>query len=197
MDFDLIWQAVLIFVVATILLRIGGRKSIAQMTIPQTVIMIGIGTLLIQPITGNGLWVTFLLAGVLILSLIVTELIELFFDKPETIISGKAVQVIENGSLIEKNLKKLRMTVDQLEARLRQTGISSITHVQSAMIESNGQIGYQLKEGQQPATKEDIERLIYLIQTGQLKQKNELPEGKDIFREVQYGDPTPPPERLQ
>lgn len=197
MDFDLIWQTALIFVVATILLRIGGRKSIAQMTIPQTVIMIVIGTLLIQPITGHGLWTTFLLAGILIFSLIVSELIDLFFDKSETLISGKAVPVIENGSIIEKNLKKLRLTVDQLEARLRQVGISSITHVQSAMIESNGQIGYQLKDGKQPATKEDIDRLIHLIQTGQLMPKSELPPGKDIFKEVQYGDPTPPPNRLQ
>lgn len=40
MDFNLIWQTVLIFVIGTFILRIGGRKSISQMTIPQTIIMI-------------------------------------------------------------------------------------------------------------------------------------------------------------
>lgn len=65
--------------------------------------MIALGTLLIQPITGNGLWPTFLLASVLVASLVVTELIGLNFNKSESLIRGKAVPVIENGALDEKN----------------------------------------------------------------------------------------------
>ncbi|MFA8438628.1 YetF domain-containing protein [Pueribacillus sp. YX66] len=53
-----------------------------------------------------------------------------------------------------------------------QSGISSIADVQYATIESNGQIGYTLKQKKQSATKEDIQRLIHLIQTGQLKQQS-------------------------
>lgn len=159
--------------------------------------MIALGTLLIQPITGNGLWPTFLLASVLVASLVVTELIGLNFDKSESLIRGKAVPVIENGTLDEKKLKKLRLTVDQLEAQLRQSGINSIADVQYATIESNGQIGYTLKQKKQPATKEDIQRLIHLIQTGQLKQQSQTPEGEDIFKEIQHCNPTLPPNRLQ
>ena len=46
MDLDWIWKAVLIVLSGTLLLRIAGRKSISQMTLAQTVIMIGIGSLL-------------------------------------------------------------------------------------------------------------------------------------------------------
>ncbi|WP_428911775.1 hypothetical protein [Niallia sp. Krafla_26] len=67
------------------------------MTIPQTVIMIAIGTLLIQPVTGKGFWTTFGVAITLVLSLILTEYILLKFDGAETAITGKAVPVIENG----------------------------------------------------------------------------------------------------
>lgn len=197
MDLNLIWQTLLIFVVATILLRLGGRKSVSQLTIPQAVIIFSLGTLIIQPVAGNGLWTTFVLAGVLVASLVVTELIELHSNKSETLITGKAVPVIENGSLNEKNLAKLRLTVDQLEQQLRISGVSSLSHVQSATVETNGQVGYKLKQHKQPATKEDVERLIYLIQTGQLKQKSETPAGKDMFKEIEFGDPTPPPQRLQ
>ena len=162
MDLNLIWQTLLIFIVGTIILRIGGRKKISQMTIPQTVMMIAIGPLLIQPVSGWGLGTTFGIAVSLVLCLIITEFIQLKFDNAETAISGKAVPVIENGTLIESNLKKLRLPVDKLEQRLRQASISSIRDVQYAALESNGQLGYTLKSEKQPATKEDIQNLIYI-----------------------------------
>jgi len=172
MDLNLIWQTLLIFIVGTIFLRISGRKTISQITIPQTVIMIAIGTLLIQPVTGRGLWTTFGLAGILVLSLILIEYIQFKFDKAETAVSGKAIPVIQNGVLIENNLKKLRLTVDKLEERLRQVGITSISDVQYGTIESNGQLGYTLIPEKQPATKQDIQNLIMVIQYGQLINTN-------------------------
>lgn len=185
MNFNLIWQTLLIFVIGTLLLRIGGRRSISQMTIPQTVIMIAIGTLLIQPVTGKGLWATFGVALVLILSLIVTEYLQLKFDGAESAISGKAVIVIENENLNEENLKKLRLPVDKLEARLRQAGISAISDVQFATIESSGQLGYTLKKEKQPATKEDIMNLIQLIQSGQFNNANSQTSAQhNIFNEI-------------
>ena len=183
MDFNLIWQTILIFIVGTFYLRISGRKTISQMTIPQTVLVIAIGTLLIDPVTRKGFWATFFLAGILVLSLIITEYIQLKFDKAETVISGKAVPVIENGALLVANMKKLRLTVDKLEERLRQVGITSIEDVQYATMESNGQLGYTLKPEKQPATKEDIQNLIALIQTGKtLDMNNETKQ--NIFVET-------------
>lgn len=183
MDLNLIWQTLLIFIIGTIILRIGGRKAISQMTIPQTVIMIAIGTLLIQPVSGRGLWTTFGIAGILVLCLIVTEFIQLKFDNAETALSGKAISIIENGTLNESNLTKLRLPVDKLEERLRQAGISSIHDVQYATIESNGQLGYTLKSEKQPATKEDIQNLMKFIQNG--KQLSITNQSKDnIFTET-------------
>ena len=198
MDFNLIWQTLVIFAIGTIILRLSGRKSISQMTIPQTVIMIAVGSLLIQPVTGNGLWPTLGVASILVLSLIATEYIQMKFDGAETVISGKAVPVIENGILIEKNLKKLRLSVDKLEARLRQSGIMAIDDVQFATLEISGQLGYTLKEGKQPATKEDIQKLIQLIQNGQLINVNNQPsKQEDIFTETLERKPTDVPKHLQ
>lgn len=183
MDLNLIWQTLLIFIVGTIYLRISGRKTISQMTIPQTVIMIAIGTLLIQPVSGRGLWTTFGIAGILVLSLILAEYIQLKFNKTETFITGKAVPVIQNGMLMENNLKKLRLTVDKLEERLRQVGITSIQDVQYATIESNGQLGYTLVPKKQPATKEDIQNLIMIIQNKEQLNTN-IQTQHNIFTET-------------
>ena len=118
-DFHWIWQTILIFYGGRLILRLAGRKSISQMTITQVVVMIGIGSLLIQPIAEEGVFRT-LAVGVLITGLMVlTEYLEVKFDKLETISTGKAKIVIEDGQLNLKNLKKLRMSVDRLENTIK------------------------------------------------------------------------------
>ncbi|MCG3087904.1 DUF421 domain-containing protein [Sporosarcina cyprini] len=180
---EYIWKTLLIFIVATVLLRISGRKSISEMTVPQVVVLFSLGTLIIQPVTGHGLWTTFGLAAILIICLIVTEWLELVIDTSETIITNRGKPIIIDGQLHIKNMRKMRLTVDQLEARLRQVGISSIQDVKHATLESNGQLGYELQDAKQPATKEDIQTLIHLIQTGELKLPSETPSN-NIFVET-------------
>ncbi len=160
MELSWIWKAILIFFVGTLILRIGGRKSISQMTISQTIVMIGLGSLLIQPVSGKGLFVTFAVASLLTIMMIITEYLEIKVDALETFFSGKAVVVIKNGQLNINNLRKLRLSIDRLETRMRQAGISSLEDIQNATIEVSGQLGYELKENKKPVTKEDFALLM-------------------------------------
>lgn len=202
---DWIWKAVLIISVGTIILRIAGRKSISQMTLAQTVIMIGIGSLLIQPVSGKNIWVTFGVGGVLVLTLLVIEFLQVKFDFIEKFLTGRAVTIIENGSLKEDHIKKLRFTVDQLEMKLRQNSVTNINDVKTATLEPNGQIGVELKENKQPATKEDInnimKELVHLrnsLSSDQAFQKSATVQEANIFNEVESQNNTPePPQRLQ
>lgn len=164
MEWDWIWKSFLIVISGTLLLRLAGRKSIAQMTLAQTVVMIGIGSLLIQPLAGKNVWITIGVGALLMLTLILMEYGQLKSDRLEQFITGKSKVVIENGMLQTKNLRKLRLTVDQLEIQLRQNQISRIDDVQFATLEPNGQLGIQLKEHVQPATKRDLQILMLEVQ---------------------------------
>lgn len=165
MDWNLLWKAVLVVVVGTLLLRLAGRKSISQMTLAQTVIMIGIGSLLVQPIAGKNIWVTFVVGLMLILTLIVIELLEIKVDKAEGFVTGRAKVIIRDGVLQEKKLRKLRFTVDQLEMKLRQQNVTRISDVKWATLEPNGQVGCELTESAKPATKQDIHTLRQEIES--------------------------------
>jgi uncharacterized membrane protein YcaP (DUF421 family) len=164
MEFDWIWKSILVVVGGTLLLRIAGRKSIAQMTLAQVVVMIGIGSLLIQPVVGRNIWITFGVGGVLVLTLILMEFGQLKSDLFEKFITGKAIVLIENGILNQNNLRKLRLTVDQLEMQLRQLSVSKISDVQYATLEPNGRLGYTLKEEAQTPTVKQIKKLEQDIQ---------------------------------
>src|SRR5699024_12734172 len=134
MDWNLIWQAILIVLIGTLLLRIAGRKTISQMTLAETVLMISIGTLLIQPVTSKSVWASFIVGLVLVLTLLFMEFMQLKVDTLETWITGKAKIVIENGQINEKEMAKLRLTVDQLEMYLRQNNVTSISDVKLATL---------------------------------------------------------------
>lgn len=199
MDLDMIWKVLLIFAIGTLYLRISGRKTISQMTMPEAIIMIAFGTMLIQPVTSKSIWSTIVVGAIFILALIVTEWIQIKSDFLESIISGKSVPVVEKGQLHKNNLRKLRLTVDKLEERLRQLGIASINDLETATVEVNGKLGYTLKPEKQPATKEDIQALIHLIQTGHLnKPVMNNNANQNIFSEIinkKHADS--PPENLQ
>ncbi|SET53293.1 Uncharacterized membrane protein YcaP, DUF421 family [Oceanobacillus limi] len=163
MDLDWIWKAVVVVVAGTILLRVAGRKSISQMTLPQTVIMIGIGSLLIQPVAGENIWRTVGAGGVLVITLVLMEYLQIKGNPFEKFISGNSKVIIEDGRLNEQNLRKVRLTVDQLEGNLRQRNVTKIEDVQYATLEPNGQLGFKLKPDAEPVTKKEFKQLIDLI----------------------------------
>ncbi|WP_329602687.1 DUF421 domain-containing protein [Terrilactibacillus tamarindi] len=167
LDLHFIWKVIVIVFGGVLILRLAGRKSISQLTVAQTIMMIAVGSLIIQPVSERNIWITMLITFLMVATLLFIEYITLKYDTLETFIYGKSLLVVENGQLNKRNLKKLRLTVDMLEVRLRQQNIQKFSDLQWATIESNGQLGYMLKPEKQYATKEDILMLKSLIQLNQ------------------------------
>lgn len=198
MDIHLIWKAVLVVIGGTILLRFAGRKTLSETTLGETVIMISLGTLLIQPLVSDQLLQTFLVGGILILTLLALEYLQVKSNLIEKIIAGEGKVLIENGEIHEKNLLKLHMTVDQLEIYLREKSVMSLDDVEIATLESNGQISFLLKEEARPITKKDLKALEnnlyaliheqkHLFHRSQNSEKQNLSidkEKQNIFKEV-------------
>ncbi|MBV5121637.1 DUF421 domain-containing protein [Bacillus halotolerans] len=154
------WEALILIISGIILLRISGRKSISQMTLAQTVVMISIGTIIVQPIIETSLWRTLVAASIFTVALILMEWLQVKANWMEKFITGKAKLVVEDGKLNIENIKKLRLTVDQLEMRMRLHGISSIKDVKNATIEANGQLGYELRDDKKPLTMGDFKKMM-------------------------------------
>lgn len=188
MDLNFIWKAAVVVIGGILILRVAGRKSISQLTVAQTVMMVAVGSLIIQPVSDRNIWITMLITLLMVLTLILIEYVVFKFDSLEHYIYGKSVIVVENGEIKSGNLKKLRLTVDMLEVRLRQQSVQSITDLQWATIESNGQLGYMLKPEKQYATKEDIEKMLTKIQSNtqlsSTKNQNQTKKTNNLFKEV-------------
>ncbi|QPC48091.1 DUF421 domain-containing protein [Mangrovibacillus cuniculi] len=202
MDLDWIWKSILIIIAGTLLLRIAGRKSISQMTLAQTVIMIAIGSLLIQPVAGQNIWQTIAVGFILVLTLIGIEILQVKYNFFEDFISGKSKVVIEDGEILEDNIATMRLTVDQLEMKLRQQGVNRFKDVKYATLEPNGQIGLELKDDAKPVTmkdfREQMDQLKVILHshltTDDLNKKRDK---NNIFKEVmEDGHEQEPPQYL-
>ncbi|WP_026584098.1 DUF421 domain-containing protein [Bacillus sp. J33] len=180
------WEAFILVFAGVLLLRMAGRKSISQMTLAQTVVMISIGSIIIRPIVETSVWKTILASAIFIGSLILMEYLQVKFNFFEKFITGKSKIVIENGKLQLANMRKLRFTADQLEMRLRTSGISKISDVKMATLEPNGQLGYELMDDAKPLTVGEFKKLM-----GQMILQSPVHPAKqqsdDIFKELKEG----------
>jgi uncharacterized membrane protein YcaP (DUF421 family) len=184
-DWAWIWKSALLVFAGIILLRIAGRKSISQMTVATTVIMISIGTTIVQPIANHHLWKAVGSAAIFIVCLLFVEYLQVRFDWVERFMNGRSKIIIENGTVNAKNLRAIRMTADQLEMRLRQYGISNVSDVKFATLEPNGQVGYELMRHAKPVTVGDMERWLHI--------KAEMPlEQSGLFQEIKTKHHTVP-----
>ena len=182
------------------LLRIAGRKSISQMSLAQTVIMISIGSIIIQPIIETSVIRTLIASAVFIMALMIMEQLQIKSNKLEKLITGKSRIVIRDGIIQEDQLKKLRLSVDQLEMFVRQQGITKFSDIKTATIEPNGQLGYELQEDAKPLTIGEFKKLVHpsiLKQPSSFSPQPKQADTHNLFQEVRKGKKEQPEKPLQ
>lgn len=183
-----IGKALFLIIAGILLLRIAGRKTISQMTLPETIIIISIGTIIVEPVAQESLLGTILATSTFIGTLVVAEILQIKFNRLETFLSGKAKVVIQNGQIQTDALRKLRLTVDQLELRLRQQGIANFSDIKTATIEPSGQLGYEWTEDAKPLTVGEFKKLMQAyIKNEESKESPQI----NIFDEITEKKSTP------
>lgn len=108
---------------------------------------------------------------------------------------GKPVILIDNGKIIQENLRKTRVTLDELTGHLRQKDVLDIETVQYAILETDGSLSVFPYPKDRPPTAKDAgvqAKKQYLpvtvIEDGYLSKENLLKLGKDrLWVEKQLG----------
>jgi uncharacterized membrane protein YcaP (DUF421 family) len=95
------------------------------------------------------------------------------------LLCGKPVILIENGHILQNNLRRTRITADELTGHLRLKEVLDLKTVQYAILETNGELSVFLYPSDQPATARDAgiqarkQALpVTIIDDGRLLRKN-------------------------
>lgn len=103
----------------------------------------------------KGMWI--LIAPVLLtLCAIAFDYIHLKKLRLRKLAEGEPVIVIQNGNIMEDNMRKLRYHLDDLEMQLRDKGVFDFNEVEFAVLESHGQLSVLKKTQFQPVTPKDM-----------------------------------------
>lgn len=178
----------IIYLLVLIVMRLMGKREISQMQPFELVIAIMIADLASVPMADTGIPI---FNGIIpILTLLAFQLIisaiNLKSIKLRAIICGKPRILIYRGKIDEQALKKEKITINELQERLRQTNIFNIGDVEYAILETSGQVSVIQKPEKRNTIPEDFnilpdyEGIPYdLVIDGQIMHENLRAIGRD------------------
>jgi len=139
--------------------RLMGKRQVGELEPSELVLALIIADLAAVPMQDFGIP---LLSGIIpILTLLcITMILSVLTMKSvkfRALICGRPSIIVENGRLRQREMKKNRFTVDELMEELRMKGITDITSIKYAILETNGQISVLPYAGQLPATAEQMQ----------------------------------------
>lgn len=151
-------RSIISFFILLLLVRLMGKQQLAQLTFFDYVVGITIGSIastisvqvnenLLSTMAGLATWT------ILAIVLAILSVHSVWIRK---VVDGEAVIVVANGKILEENLKRIRIPLDQVLSELRTQGVFNITDVEFAMFEPGGKISIQKKAQKQPVTPGDL-----------------------------------------
>ena len=151
------FRTVIVYLVLIAVIRLMGKRQIGQMEPSEFVVTMLVANLASIPMQDSGIP---LLAGIVpILTVLGVELVlsalSLRSIGLRKLLCGKPVILIENGNILQENLRKTRVTLDELTGHLREKDVLDLHSVQYAILETNGNLSVFPYPRERPASARD------------------------------------------
>ena len=181
-------RTIILYLVLIFCVRLMGKRQIGQMEPSEFVVTMLVANLAAIPMQNEGLP---LYGGLIpILTVLGMELVlsgaMLRSIRLRKFLCGKPVILIENGRILQQNLRATRITLDELTGHLREKDVLDIRSVQYAILETNGNLSVFPFPAEMPASAKDAgiqpkDRFlpITVISDGQLLRQNLQYAAKD------------------
>ena len=174
-------RTIILYLVLIFCIRLMGKRQIGQMEPSEFVVTMLVANLAAIPMQDEGLP---LYGGLVpLLTVLGMELVlsgaMLRSIRLRKFLCGKPVILIENGRILQKNLRATRVTLDELTGHLREKDVLDIRSVQYAILETNGNLSVFPFPSEVPASAKEAgihpkDRFlpVTVISDGQLLRQN-------------------------
>jgi len=152
--------ASLIAIVALfILTRIMGKKQMAQLNFFDYVVGISIGSIASEYAVVRAIHISEGITALIVFTLfsLVLSYISIKSYNGRKILDGTPIILIENGKIIEANLKKAMININDLLEECRQKNIFDIAETEFAILETSGRLSILPKSQNRPLTPKDMQ----------------------------------------
>ena len=146
---DIVFRAVFIFFVLYLLMRIIGRRELSSLEPFDLILLVVLGDAVQQGLTQDDYSLTgaLLAIGTIAMLQLGVSYANFRFPRLRPLLDGEPIVVVRDGKPIEKNLRRERVTLDDLTSAMRQQNIAHIDEVQWAVMETSGAISFIKKSG--------------------------------------------------
>ncbi len=144
---DIVIRATVIFVFVYLLTRLLGRRELNSLEPFDLILLVVTGDLVQQGVTQNDESLTGALLAISTIGLLTVALsyLSFRFRRLRPILNGEPIVLVEDGAVIEPNLRRQRLTREEIGAEARMEGISAIEDVRWAILETDGRISFVTK----------------------------------------------------
>ncbi len=147
---DLVLRTVFAFVLILVITRAVGRRELSSMEPFDLILLVVIGDLVQQGVTQSDYSLTGATTVLVTMAVLVvaTAWLSFRFARLRPVLEGEPTLLISDGELLTRNLRRERMTVDEIRAEARQQSIGSLSDIQYAVLETNGKISFVRAAGE-------------------------------------------------
>src|SRR5215210_7967098 len=141
---DLVVRTIFAFLLIFTVTRAVGRRELSSMEPFDMILLVVIGDLVQQGVTQSDYSLTGATTVIATLALltVLTAWLSFRVRRLRPLLEGDPVVIISDGRLHERNLRRERMTVEEVEAEARLQQIPSLDDVRFAVLETNGRISF-------------------------------------------------------
>ena len=147
-------RSVILYLVLILVIRMMGKRQIGQMEASEFVVTMLVANLASIPMQDGGIPLfTGVIPIVTVLGMeLVLSTLSLRSIPFRQLLCGKPVILIDNGRILQENLRKTRVTLDELTGLLRQKDVLDLPSVQYAILETNGNLSVFPYPEEKPAS---------------------------------------------
>ena len=145
---DLVLRAAAVFAFLFVLTRVIGKRELSSLQPFDLILLIVLGDALQQGLTQDDYSITgaFLVVGTIAVLQVFISWVSYRFPRSRPVLDGEPVIVLQDGVVIERNLRRERLTVEEIAEEARQHEIAHLSEVRFAILETNGTISF-IKKG--------------------------------------------------
>lgn len=141
---DLVLRAIFIFAFMLLLTRIIGKRELSSLQPFDLILLIVLGDALQQGLTQDDYSLTgaVLVVGTIAVLQVFVSWLSYRFPRTRPVLEGEPVVIVQDGKVIERNLKRERLTVQEVTEAARKQQIAHLGEVRWAVLETSGEISF-------------------------------------------------------
>jgi uncharacterized membrane protein YcaP (DUF421 family) len=146
---DIVLRAAFAFAFIILVTRVAGRKELSSLAPVDIVLLVVMGDLIQQGVTQSDYSVTGLVlaVGTFVVLQATTSWAAFRFRPFRKLVDGEPIVVMQDGKVFEQNLRRERITLEDLAEEMRGQQLGSFDDVAWAVLEANGRISFIKKSG--------------------------------------------------